>query len=345
MGFRDFFRKLIGRRPSSTHPSLAAGAPSSPRDGGHDDESSSGPATEAWAVPPAAGPVGDRLPIGGPPRIRSPRSPASDEAVEAFVASVRHLPLFSGTATQLMRTVGREDVSPAELARLISTDASLVAHLLRIVNSPYYGLARSLGTILEAISVLGIDQVRRTVTAAVLQRPLLSYLHETDAVRAFWRHELLCAALSRHLAEREGLNGELAYMAGLMHDVGRLAMLIGAPGSPDEMLGGRHDDDIAGTDREFERFGFDHAQVGEALLRRWGLPDAIVEVASRHADDTEPADPLCASVWRANRLSHAMVDEPDDEDVAQPWMVTIGLGVKARRQMLDEIRALESGQG
>ena len=274
----------------------------------------------------------------------APGSPAQKEALHAFVASVEHLPLFTGTAMQLIRSVDREDVTTAELARLISTDAALVAHLLRIVNSTFYGLSRRIGTVSEALAVLGIDLVRRTVIASVLQRPLFAYLHDTTVVRTFWRHGLLCAALARHLALQNDLNGEVAYLAGLMHDVGRLTMLIEYPQEADVLLRVSSDDDVA-TAREIERFGFDHAQVGAALLEVWDLPPPIVGAALRHADDTEPAEPLAASVWRANLVSHAMIDDGEDPEAPLPWMAQIGLSVKARRQILDEIAALESDQG
>lgn len=273
--------------------------------------------------------------------------PADDhkaDSLEAFVASVQHLPLFTGTAMQLVRSVDREDVTVGELSRLISTDAALVAHLLRIVNSSYYGLSRRIGTVSDALSVLGIDLIRRTVIAAVLQRPLFAYLHETSVARAFWRHGLLCAALARHLALRKHVDGELAYIAGLMHDVGRLAMLMQFPQQSDVLLRVRGDDDSSGIADEFSRFGFDHAQVGGALLEMWGLPEKIVQAAHQHGDATEPEDPLSASVWLGNLLSHEMIDEPDDQDTLVPWMSEIGLSVEARRRIVDEIRALESDQ-
>ncbi len=271
--------------------------------------------------------------------------PPDIQALQAFVGSVQHLPLFSGTAMQLIRSVDREDIPVAELSRLISTDAALVAHLLRIVNSPYYGLSRRIGTVGDALAVLGVNLIRRTVTATVLQRPLLAYLHDSAVARAFWRHGLLCAALARHLALARGIDGEIAYMAGLMHDVGRLAMLMQYPHETDVLLRLRSGEDEQGIEDESERFGFDHAQVGGALLELWELPERIVVAAQRHADATEPEEALCASVWQANLYAHEMIGEPDLRDEQSPWMVAAGLSLKARQRIEDEIGALESDQG
>ena len=275
--------------------------------------------------------------------IRAARNERAADAVATFLAAVRHLPLFSGTATQLIRSAGDDTVSARELVRLISTDAGLVAHLLRIVNSPFFGFARRLATVGDALSVLGVAHVRRTVTAAVLQRPLMSYLHDSEVVRTFWRHELLCAALARHIASRRNADGELAYMAGLMHDVGRLAMLMQFPGQTGVLLHVRGDNDHLALEREFEAFGFDHAQAGGALLERWGLPAEIVLAAREHGDEVEPDDPISASVWKANLLTHEMENVPEEfEGIQQPWMIEIGLSVSARRRILDEIHAFEA---
>ena len=289
---------------------------------------------------------------------RPGRTPADDQAqhdapddamssLAEFVESVQHLPLFTGTAVQLIRSVDREDVTSSELSRLISTDAALSAHLLRIVNSSYYGLPRRIGTVSDALAVLGLDLVRRTVTAAVLQRPLFAYLHDTEVARAFWRHELQCAALARHIALGRGVDGESAYMAGLLHDVGRLVMLMRFPDRTDVLLRGRNDDDT-GLDHERALFGFDHAQVGGALLELWGLPEQMVQAAHQHADEIVPEDPGAASVWRANLIAHEMEAaemQGGDEDEVQPWMAAIDLSSKGYRRIRDEIAALESDQG
>ncbi len=294
------------------------------------------------ASPPPAATIAAKTEV--PPTPPPVAMPVASPAVEAFVAEVKQLPLFSGTAMQLMKSVGDERTTTAELARLIGTDAGLVAHLLRIVNSPYYGLPRRLATVDDAIAVLGFDHVRRMISAAVMGRPLMTYLHDSRTVRAFWRHELLCAALARHLAARGGLDAEVAYMAGLMHEIGRLAMVIKHPHLGDVLLSVEGTRDRLGVEREMAHFGFDHAEVGGALLARWGLPPAIVRAAYHHEQAAQPADPLAAVVWRANLLAHDMNGEADD-GTERPWMTAIGLTPDGRRRVEDEIAALEGNLG
>ena len=266
----------------------------------------------------------------------------STAALQAFVAAVEHLPLFTGTALQLIRSVDDEAITAGELSRLISTDPALAAHLLRIVNSPYYGLSRRIGTVSDALVVLGLNLVRRTVTAAVLERPLFAYFTDTEAARAFWRHELLCAALARHLAIRQGFGGEFAYMAGLLHDVGRLVMIVRHPDASESLLR-QHGGDDETLREERARFGFDHAELGAALLELWGLPGGMIQAAHQHVDAVEPDDPTAAGVWRANRLAHEWIASGADPGDGEPaWMDAIDLSKAGRQQILDEIAALEN---
>ena len=260
--------------------------------------------------------------------------------LEEFVASVEHLPLFTGMAAQLIRSVDDESMTAPELARQISTDAALVAQLLRLVNSPYYGLRRGVATVSDAITVLGLNLVRRVVIAAVLQRPLFAYMHDTRVAREFWRHQLLCALLARHLHQHKQLNGEVAYMAGLLHDVGRLVMLVKYPLEIDAMLDDRSVEDDTALARERERFGFDHAVVGAALLELWDVPNPMVVCAGQHADETEPEDALAASVWQANLLAHQLFDDgapPVDEE----RLAAVAITPAVREKILEEVAAFE----
>ena len=272
-----------------------------------------------------------------------PRSPA---ALKELVASIEHLPMFTGMAAQLVRSAERDDVTSGELARLIATDPALSAHLLRMVNSPFYGLARRIGVVSEALAVLGLDLVRRIVTTEVLRRPFFAYLHDTHAARTFWNHELLCAALARHLHNRRGGNGEAAYMAGLLHDIGKLVLMVEYPQATQELLAVDDPGNTSRAEQERARFGFDHALIGAALLEFWEMPQPLVTAVGQHADESEPDEPLAASVWNANLLAHQLVDDGHAADDAagdeseQPWMTAVGLDAKTRRKILDEVAAL-----
>ena len=268
---------------------------------------------------------------------------AGHKTLAAFVASIRHLPLFPPLAQRLIDSVRREDISATDLARLIAADVALSSHLLRLVNSSFYGLSRRIGAITDAIAVLGFNMVRRIVTTAVLQRPVQDLLPDTPATRAFWRHQLLTAALARHLHRRDhDSDEELAYMAGLLHDIGCLALFAHAPAAYVELLGRSGGSDDALADAERQHFGYDHAQVGATLLRLWNVPETITATIQDHADGVAPVEPVACSVWRANGLAQRVVAVPAP-DPADAELLAAGLDAATLRRILDEVASFESG--
>jgi putative nucleotidyltransferase with HDIG domain len=265
---------------------------------------------------------------------------AFSPAVNAFVAQVGQLPLMPGLALLLVRSVHDESLSAAELGRHIADDAGLAAQLLRLVNSPFYGFSRRIGTVSDTIAVLGFNLVRRIVTAAVLQRPQPSLLPDGPATRAFWRHQLLSAVLARFAHTQLGdEGGEQAYMAGLLHDIGRLAMHACRPPADGLLVPSHSVGEEALVQEERARLGFDHAEAGAALLRAWQLPDLLVQAVWQHASPTAPDEATAASVWQANRMAHWIEDEPAPVQ-QQPWMRECGLGVAACLRLVAEVDAI-----
>jgi len=136
---------------------------------------------------------------------------------------------------------------------------------------------------------------------------------------------------------------EVAYMAGLLHDVGRLALFVRWPGTHAEFLQPPFGDEHTLIAAERLRFGFDHAQAGSALLHHWNASQAITTAAGRHADQAAPPQPVAASVWRAERLAHLVAAEVG-ESAAPPWMLEAGLDRTACRRIVDEVDAVASAR-
>lgn len=265
---------------------------------------------------------------------------AFSPAVNAFVSQVGQLPLMPGLALTLVRSVHDDSLGTTELGSRIADDSALAAQLLRLVNSPFYGFSRRIGTVSDAIAVLGFNLVRRIVTAAVLHRPQHAALPDGPATRAFWRHQLLTAVLARFAHTQRGDNGEeQAYMAGLLHDIGRLAMHACRP-PLDGLLAPSHSlGEDALVQQERERLGFDHAEAGAALLHAWQLPHPLVHAVRQHSSPTAPDEATAASVWQANRMAHCIEDDPVPMQ-EQPWMRECGLGLTDCLRLVAEVDAI-----
>ncbi len=199
-----------------------------------------------------------------------------------------------------------------DIARVIETDAGLAARLLRIVNSPFYGFPSRIETISHAVAVVGTRELRDLALATVVVRIFEGIPPELMDMERFWRHSLTAGLVARGIAEarRDGA-AESRFVAGLLHDVGKLLLCRRVPELARHALARATYEQIPLPEAEREALGFDHAEVGGALLEAWRLPEPLVVAARWHH-----APELAPELWRedalithlANVLAHR--DEP-----------------------------------
>jgi HD-like signal output (HDOD) protein len=185
------------------------------------------------------------------------------------------------TLSEVLRIVKDENSSAEHLAKVLSKDPALVTKILRIVNSPFYGLGRPVGSVTQAVVTLGMRQV----TALALSTSIYSLTDKwqscLDRVR-FWRHSLEVAIASRDIAQKAGYrNLEEMFVAGLLHDMG---MLMLEHSFPKEYAGVWKQSQRQGCLFELEEltWGTNHARVGQFLLEQWHIPAVICESVGRH---------------------------------------------------------------
>lgn len=199
-----------------------------------------------------------------------------------------------------------------DIARVIETDSGLAARLLRIVNSPFYGFPSRIETISHAVAVVGTRELRDLALATVVVRIFEGIPPELMDMERFWRHSLTTGLVARGIAEarRDGA-AESRFVAGLLHDVGKLLLCRRVPELARHALARATYEQIPLPEAEREALGFDHAEVGGALLEAWRLPEPLVVAARWHH-----APELAPELWRedalithlANVLAHR--DEP-----------------------------------
>ena len=127
-----------------------------------------------------------------------------------------------------MLLTAREDAPLTEVQAVLRTDAAFSAEVLRLANSPLMGVRSEIRSILQAVVVLGLDRIK--ALAAVLSlRLFVTTGKSSEAMRACWRHSLATAILSERLARFVHLDSDACYTAGLLHDIGRLALLRSSP--------------------------------------------------------------------------------------------------------------------
>ncbi len=188
------------------------------------------------------------------------------------------LPQASQRALELMR---EPDCSLNAVADILAVDQVLAGVVLRVSNSAYYGMQNRIATVHQAVVVIGLQALYEVILAAslgsFLNRPLPGYELRKGEL---WRHSLGVAICARMIAEkRKWKNVEEFYFAGLLSDIGKLAL--------EKMLRTMVfsiDDWRSASFLEIERsyFGIDHAMLGAEMARRWRLPEGLVAVIAHH---------------------------------------------------------------
>ena len=215
------------------------------------------------------------------------------------------VPPLPDLVSRLLQLLGNQDTEPRDLEALLQNDQVLVAKMLAMVNSPFYGLNRTVGTIKEAVMVLGFRGVRSLVlatgTARFLQRDFGAYGHEP---RGLWRHAVCVAAGARQLALRCGMprdDAEQVFVSGLLHDIGKLLLVAYVQADPGQIGA------PSVVEHERATVGLDHAEAGALVAAKWNLTDEIQEVIRAHHDDDPAAGAsmAVAVVRLADAAAHA----------------------------------------
>lgn len=172
------------------------------------------------------------------------------------------------------------------LAGVIAYDPALSARFLRMANSPVFALVSRVETVSRAVTILGMQQTHDIVLATSVVRVLGGVSSNIVDMEVFWRCSVHCAIAARMLAERcDVLDSERLFVEGLLRDLGHVLMYLKVPGTSRQVFMKARGSGMPLYMAERELFGFDFAEVGAALLARWGLPRSL-QLAVRH--HTEP---------------------------------------------------------
>lgn len=234
--------------------------------------------------------------------------------LEDIVSKTTDLPAFSGAAMEVMREADSPLGSVEGMARALGRDPALAAQVLRLANSAFYGLPKQVTSVPQAVLLLGSRAVRNLALAATtfpwLSKPLHGYALGPEQM---WQHALGTAVGASMIAQKtRAASPDLAFTAGLLHDIGKLAMSVWLERKLVAYLRIAELEDATFDAVERRVLGYDHTQVGAHLGERWNLPpELILAMRWHHQPDCAP---------QGNRLV-------DCVHVADYITVAMGLGI------------------
>jgi putative nucleotidyltransferase with HDIG domain len=221
---------------------------------------------------------------------------SKDKVAHLFMVDLPSLPALLMEALQYTA----DNQSLTNFADKISQDPPMVIRILRVANSPFYGMSREISSLRQAIVLLGLNRVRDMLLGVCFSK-MLPVRHKDFDYPLFLHHSMAVADCARQLAIYTGIGQDIAFTAGLLHDIGRLVIVFLFPDDFSRIINEPHPNSIE-TERRI--LGFDHVEIGGKSARHWNLPVAVQEAIEQHEIPPTPESTISPGllIYSANLL-------------------------------------------
>ncbi len=199
--------------------------------------------------------------------------------LEKLLFNSARMPTLPGVYQRIKEAVEDPGSSFEDIARIVSGDQSLSARLLRLANSSFYGYPSDVFSVPDALAVIGLQQFKNMALSTCIMDVFRDVPASLCDIEDFWRHSIACGLCARIMAlELREANSERFFLGGLMHKIGRLVILQEEPDKAVQILKRAQREDLPLHLIEQEVLGYDHCEVGAALLELWKLPPSLGEL-------------------------------------------------------------------
>ena len=251
--------------------------------------------------------------------------------LQALIGSLDRIPSLPTLYAEIMAELRSPSSTLEKVGGIISRDMAMTTKVLQLANSAFFGFSHRIVDPGHAVAVLGIN----TISSLVLSAGIFAQAREAPSggvsMEDLVEHSTLVASLSRDLSESRGLEREssdMAFLAGFLHDIGKVILASNLPGKYQEVLDVVREEGILLPVAEQNILGADHAQVGGYLLSLWGLPGDVAEAVMRHHNPAQSRDreftPLTA-VHASNAFAEIGDSLEADPDVDSQYLQRIGM--------------------
>ncbi|MDR0317381.1 MAG: HDOD domain-containing protein [Lactococcus lactis] len=217
--------------------------------------------------------------------------------VKRKLDSLTELPTIPVVITSILNEIENEHYNAKHIASLIEQDQGLTAKILRVANSPFYGLARTISTVDLAIVILGSNVIKEILMSLLLQKIFQKIDSKVLDTKSFWRYSIFCGSASRYIARK--LKYKLvseAFVTGLMHDIGLLILMDKFKTNFAKVRRLQLQENYTLVEAENQIFECTHSDIGAWIAERWNFPEKIWKALEFHhthffiADETEYED-------------------------------------------------------
>lgn len=252
-------------------------------------------------------------------------SVTSTERLQELAGKIRQLPTLPTVYIRVAELMRDPETSATDVGKVVAHDQVIAAKLLQIVNSSFYGFRDRITTIPRAITVVGFQGLRDlilTLSALRVVRPWSD--GKTFDDRSFWAHGVGCASAARAIASMvRGVDPEEAFTAGLLHDIGKLALYWFLRDEFVDVVWAAQERGEPLYRQENDAMGFNHADLGQLLAVRWRLPDELADaIAFHHTPVAARHTRIARLIHIADIIAQAMLPGADAKDRIPPLDAT-----------------------
>ncbi len=239
--------------------------------------------------------------------------------MEQIRQQIDSFPILPATVSRILQVTASPKSSADDLMQAILPDQSLCVTILKLANSVLFGRPQRIDTLTTAIIVLGFSEVQSIALIKAMNNSFRELNPiSTAQVKQFWEHSFLAAMAAQHIAQHLRLASSTFFMAGLIHDIGKLVMLLTFEDeyAPEQWMTSCSTKERLSMERQL--FTFDHASLGGQLLRKWNFPENLLSAVEYHhwpAQAQAPLERFLAQVVQlADVLSSFCLEDDANED-------------------------------
>jgi HD-like signal output (HDOD) protein len=248
------------------------------------------------------------------------RHPIMNEQRAAILNQLEALPALPATVSRVLQVTGDPDSSAHDLMVAIFPDQVMCATILKLANSAFFGMPRQVNSVEKAITVLGYNEIRNIVVGKAVFTSCQSMCRNNrDAVNRFWDHSFHCGLAAKIIAEELRLSASELFIAGLIHDIGKLIILVALGGGHADILTLADPTDFSRYLRESDTYAIGHDEIAIRLFNRWLFPRSLINaVGYHHRPQESPFNqvaPIIVHVADLLSLAHLNPQGPSVKDI------------------------------
>ncbi len=227
-----------------------------------------------------------------------------ETGLQQMLESVAQFPPWPSALGKILAEFERDDLDTSRLAQMISREVAILSKLLRVANSPFYGVSGNIANALQAINTIGLSNTRSIVLAVAVMSTMPPNIPREFDQQAFWQEAIGVAVAAEWLGRRFALKDCDPFTAGMLHDIGKILIVFKFPKQYEAIQQAvALDPQTKAFDLEQDQLGFTHAEAGAAIAEQWNFPAALIEGIRWHHTPNPYYHPLTYVLAISNKMA------------------------------------------